>query len=89
MAGICDQLAGIGGRHRRNAQWEAKARKNGYGNLRYKGFRTSVQVVEATGRLQGLIINPEARPVRTVSAATAAEFVREMRRRVNEYLTRQ
>ena len=70
-------------------EWEAKARKNGYGNLRYKGFRASVRVVEATGRLQGPIMNPEARPVRTVSAATAAEFVREMRRRVNEYLTRQ
>ena len=69
-------------------EWEAKARKNGYGNLRYKGFRASVRVVEATGRLQGLIMNPEARPVRTVSAATATEFVREMRRGVNEYLTR-
>lgn len=69
-------------------QWEAKVRRNGYGTMRYKGFRARVRVDQDTGALHGEIISPEAQPVGTVSVADAAEWVRVMRRCVNQYLER-
>ena len=69
-------------------KWEATVQKNGHGTMRYKGFRATVRIDEANA-LEGTIVNPKGQPIGTASAAAANEFVRAMRRRVNEYLTRQ
>ena len=69
-------------------KWEATVQKNGHGTMRYKGFRATVRIDEANA-FEGTIVNPKGQPIGTASAAAANEFVRAMRRRVNEYLTRQ
>lgn len=69
-------------------EWEAKVRRNGHGTMRYRGFRAKVRIDQDTGALQGQIMNLEAHPVGTVSAADSEEWVRAMRRCVNEYLQR-
>ena len=69
-------------------KWEATVQKNGHGTMRYKGFRATVRIDEANA-FEGMIVNPKGQPIGTASAAAANEFVRAMRRRVNEYLTRQ
>ena len=69
-------------------KWEATVQKNGHGTMRYKGFRATVRIDEAIA-FEGTIVNPKGQPIGTASAAAANEFVRAMRRRVNEYLTRQ
>ena len=69
-------------------QWEAKVRRNGYGTMRYKGFGARVRVDQDTGALHGQVRNPEDQPVGALSAADAEEWVRVMRRCVNQYLER-
>lgn len=67
-------------------EWEAKVRRNGRGIMRYKGFRAKVRIDQDTDALHGEIRNPEAQSAGKVSAADAVEWVREMRRCVDEYL---
>ena len=69
-------------------EWEKTVRKVGHGTMRYRGFRTRVRINEASGELQGQIMNPEARLIGTVSEHEAPDFKKAMRHRVDEYLER-
>lgn len=83
-----DQSGDIAAVDTKLLEWEKVVRKNGYGIMRYRGFRVRVEVQKASDELRGKIMNPEARPIGVVSALDGAEFKRAMRRRINEYLGR-
>ena len=69
-------------------KWEANVRRNGHGTMRYKGFRSKVRIDRDSGSLQGQIMNPQRQPIGRVTSADAVEWVRGMRRCVDEYLQR-
>ena len=70
-------------------QWEALVRRTGRGTMRYKGFRAIVRIDETDGALTGTVVNPESRPIGTVSAMEAGEFKRTVRRTVDDCLARE
>lgn len=69
--------------------WEKTVGRSGRGIMRYKGFRAMVRVDDAGAALQGRIMNPEDRPIGTVSAPDGTGFKKRMRRHVNEHLERE
>ena len=69
-------------------RWEATVRRKGHGIMRYKGFRTTVKVSGLTGALKGRVRSPAGRRIGRVAAPDAAEFVRALRRHVDEHISR-
>ncbi|MDE0359468.1 MAG: hypothetical protein OXN92_17235 [Gammaproteobacteria bacterium] len=69
-------------------RWEQQVRRNGLGTMRYKRFHARVGVDRATGALEGRVMSPDSGRIKIVSAPSAAEFKKAMRREVNAYLQR-
>ena len=61
-------------------RWEEMVRKNGIGTMRYKRFQAKVGLDGTSGALSGKIMNRDGWRIGMVTAATAAEFKREMKR---------
>ena len=56
--------------------------------MRYKRFQAKVGLDGANGALSGEIVNRDGWRIGMVTADTAAEFKRRMKRAVDEYLRR-
>lgn len=69
-------------------QWEATVRESGLAEFRYKRFRTTVTIDDATGTLRGRVFSPSAWPIGSVSASTPQEFERLAKGEVDAYLAR-
>ena len=68
-------------------RWEETVRKTGRGTMRYKRFRANVGI-DAAGALSGKIVNRDEGRIGIVTAETAVEFKRRMKRKVDDYLGR-
>ena len=66
-------------------RWEDAVRGNGRGIMRYKGFRTEARP-DARGALHGGVVSEGGQRIGMVTADTAAEFKRRMKRMVTEHL---
>ena len=76
-----------GVRDRKLRRWEEMVRSNGHGTMRYKGFRANVWK-EGAGTLRGKVVNEDGWRIGMVTAGTAVEFKRRMKRMVDGYLGR-
>ena len=69
-------------------RWEERVRGNGHGIMRYKGFRANVWI-DGASTLCGKVVNEDEWRIGMVTADTAVEFKRRMKRMVDDYLGRE